>query len=86
MQLKSYAVGSLEKDHYYALYYDKEQEKYTVYGNDLRGTTRALIAFEYLAAVGSVIVHSMSFFYLRDFHSFKRLGNSFQKYQHRTSY
>lgn len=76
MQLKSYAVSSIEMDHYYALYYDKEQEKYVVYGNNLRGTTRALIAFEYLAAVGSVIAFYILLLLTR-FSLFQKIGEFF---------
>lgn len=54
-QLKSYAVGNLETDHYYSLYFDEDKGMFVVLGNDVRGTTYALIICEYMAAFGAMV-------------------------------
>ena len=53
-QLKSYAVGSQEKERYYSLYFD--EQTFIVIGNSVHGTTNALVICEYFASVGSLIV------------------------------
>ena len=54
MQLKSYALDyTTKEDRYYSLYFDGEQ--FVVLGNDVHGTTLALIVCEYFGTLGSLI-------------------------------
>ena len=53
-QLKSYAVGSQEKERYYSLYFN--EQTFVVIGNNVHGTTNALVICEYFASVGSLVV------------------------------